>query len=156
MNLKFSVYMAVVLFVTKLSRSAEILSECRDLDKNKFPVCIKDGFTSTSVYLANDYFAKTYSEFINNITAKLGGCSTYTSIILCSLYVPRCKEAMPGPWLPCRVVCDEFVRGCGDQMDLKGLNWLKPLCSLLPTDKTDDKCFKPPNFKPSKKPPPSK
>jgi len=40
-------------------------------------------------------------------------------------------------------------------MDSSGLNWLKPLCSLLPTDKTDAKCFKPPDFKSSINPPPS-
>ena len=158
MNLIFFVYIALVFFkVMKLSKSqsAESVSECRGVDKTKFPICVKDGFTSTSVYLASDAYPKRHSKSINNIMARLGSCSNYTSIILCSLYVPRCKANMAGPWLPCREVCEEFVQGCGDQMNSNGLNWLKPLCSLLPTNEADRNCFNPPDFKPPTKPLPS-
>ena len=154
MYLKSFVFWAIVFSVAGLTRS-QMVSDCRRVDETKFPVCVKDSFTSTSVYLANDVYAKPYSKIINNIMARLGSCSKYTSVILCSLYVPRCKKNMAGPWLPCREVCEEFVRGCGDQMNTNGLNWLKPLCSLLLTNEADANCFKPSDFRPSTKPLPS-
>ena len=150
MYLKSFVFLAIVFSVIVLTRCQRV-SDCRRVDESKFPICVKDGFTSTSVFLANDFYAIPYSKIINNITEKLGSCSKYTSFILCSLYVPRCEENMAGPWLPCREVCEEFVQGCWDQMDSNGLNWLKPLCSLLPRNGTDANCLKPSDFKPSKK-----
>ena len=154
MNVKFAAYIAVVLLVIKLSKSQRRLPQCRKVDKTKFPVCVNDGFIRTSVYLANDMYG--YSVIMKKITSKLGSCSNYTSFILCSLYVPRCKEDIAKPLLPCRDVCEEFVRGCGERMDTSGLNWLKPLCSLLKTNETDPSCLRPTGFKPSDKPPLSK
>ena len=154
MNVKFAAYIAVVLLVIKLSKSQRRLPRCRKVDKNKFPDCWEDGFIRTSVYLANDMYG--YSEIMENITSKLDSCSNYTSFILCSLYLPRCEEDIAKPLLPCSDVCEEFVRECGKQMDASGLNWLKPLCSLLKTNETDPSCLRPTGFKPSPKPPPSK
>lgn len=156
MNLRMVVCMAFVLSVTKLSKSKETvqsLPKCGKTDAKRFPSCAKAGFHFTAVSLANEFLAKPYMYNFNYITAKLGNCSSYTSYILCSLYMPRCKEDMTAPWLPCQEVCMEFVRGCSDKMDLHGLNWLKPLCGLLRSKtknsgKSDD-CFEPPNFKPS-------
>ena len=153
MNVKFAAYIAVVFLVIKLSKSQK-LPQCRQVDRTKFPVCVKDGFNRTSVYLANDMYG--YSVIMDKITEKLGNCSKYTSFILCSLYLPRCEEDISKPLLPCRDVCEEFVRGCGDQMDVSGLNWLKPLCSLLKTNQNDPSCIRPTGFKPSTKPLPSK
>ena len=151
MNVNFLLQLANVLLVAKLARS-ESTSECREVDENKFPNCVTHGFTMTSEHLASKFYTETYSKIINNMTAKLNGCSKYTSYILCSLYVPRCKENMTGPLLPCREVCEEFARGCSNQMNSNGLNWLKPLCSLLPTKRKSAACFMPPDFKPLKKP----
>lgn len=149
MNVKFAAYIAVVLLVIKLSKSQRRLPQCRKVDRNKFPVCVKDGFIRTSVYLANDWYG--YSKIMEKIKSKLGSCSKYTSFILCSLYLPRCEEHIAKPLLPCRDVCEEFVRGCGERMDKSGLNWLKPLCSLLKTNETDPSCLRPTGYKPSAK-----
>ena len=148
MNLKFLVYIAFILSVTELSKSQQ--SECRDVDPKKFPACVREGFNSTIVSLVSEHYANAYSTIINNITAGLGDCSDFTNVILCSLYVPRCRTDMPNPSLPCREVCWEFVRGCGKKMDLLGLNWLKSLCSVLntTTTKNPDHCFVPLGFKP--------
>lgn len=155
MSVKFLVYAVIMCLAIPFSISQSD-RKCRPLNAKKFPNCHEAGFHSTSLYLADkSYYEERYSKIIKNITEKLGGCSNYTSYILCSLYVPRCKESMTGPWLPCRQVCDEFARGCSDQMNSEGLNWLKPLCSLLPNETNSD-CFKPPNFKPSAKPASSK
>ena len=153
--MKFLTYAVMICLIVMKSSRSQSVQKCRQLDKVKFPVCFKDGFNSTSLYLADSsFYAETYSKIIKDITGKLGDCSNYTGYILCSLYVPRCKENMPGPWLPCREVCEEFVEGCRDQMNSNGLNWLKPLCTLLPKKhrrKTDDICFMPPDFKRSTK-----
>lgn len=150
MNLNFLLQLTNVLLVAKLAIS-ESTSECRKVDENKFPNCVTHGFTMTSEHLASNFYTETYSKIINNMTAKLNGCSKYTSYILCSLYIPRCKENMLGPLLPCREVCEEFARGCSNQMNSNGLNWLKPLCSLLPSKMKSGTCFIPPDFKPLKK-----
>lgn len=152
MNLRVIVFIAFVLSVTKLSKSKETvksLPKCGKTDAKRFPSCADAGFNFTAVSLTNEFFAKPYSVIFNNIAAKLGNCSSYMSYILCSLYVPRCKEKMSGPWLPCQDVCWEFVRGCSEKMDLNGLNWLKSLCGLLPSKKSgsSDDCFEPAGFK---------
>ena len=156
MSVKFLVYAVIMCLAIPFSRSQSD-HKCRPLNAEKFPNCFNAGFHSTRLYLAdNSYYEERHSKITKNITEKLGGCSNYTSYILCSLYVPRCKESMTGPWLPCREVCEEFSRGCSDQMNSEGLNWLKPLCSLLPVNGTNSDCFEPPNFKLSAKPASSK
>ena len=153
MTLRSAAHLAVVFLVIKLSQSERDLPQCKQVDKTKFPACVKYGFTSTSVFLADDMYR--YSAIMRSISQKLGSCSNYTDFILCSLYLPRCKEDVKKPLLPCRDVCEEFVQGCSDQMDKNGMNWLKSLCSLLQveTNSTDSGCFKPVGFKPSTKSP---
>lgn len=147
MNVKFLVYAVIMCLAIPFSRSQSD-RKCRPLNKEKFPNCFEAGFHSTSLYLAdNSYYEERYSNIVKDITEKLGGCSNYTSYILCSLYVPRCQESMTVPWLPCREVCEEFARACSNQMNSNGLNWLKPLCSLLPTKGKSTTCFTPPDFK---------
>lgn len=153
MTLRFAAHLAVVFLVIKLSQSERDLPQCKQVDKAKFPACVKYGFNSTSVFLADDNYG--YSDIMKNISQKLGSCSNYADFVLCSLYLPRCKEGVKKPLLPCRDVCEEFVRDCNDQMDKKGMNWLKSLCSLLQveTNTSDSGCFKPVGFKPSTKSP---
>lgn len=151
MNLKFVVYMSLVLTVTKLSNSKQTKApKCGKTDAKKFPSCAKAGFNFTVDSISYGILANSSSDIVNEITAKLGDCSNYTSYILCSLYVPRCKEGMSEPWLPCQEVCREFVRGCGTKMDLHGLNWLKSMCWLLRSKSKNsgkpDDCFEPPGF----------
>lgn len=143
MKLQFAAYFAAVLAITQVSRSRS-LPQCREVNKERFPGCRRENFISTSVYLADDGYG--YSEIMKNITAKLEDCSKYTDFMLCSLYVPRCQEKEAKPLLPCRDVCEAFVHDCGAKMNLAGLNWLKALCGLLGTNKTDPTCFKPNGF----------
>lgn len=149
MNLKFVVCISVVLTVTKLTNSTNG-PKCGKTDAKKFPSCAEAGFNFTVDSISYGFFANSYSNIVSNITAKLGDCSSYTSHIVCSLFVPRCKEDLEEPWLPCQEVCWEFVRGCGEKMNAHGLNWMKSLCGLLPlksknSGKPDD-CFEPPGF----------
>ena len=152
MNLKFVLCISLVLTITKLSISKQTnRPKCGKTDAKKFSSCVKAGFNSTVESLTYGFFANSYKDIVNNITAKLGNCSNYTSHIVCSLYVPRCKEGMTQPWLPCQEVCLEFVRGCSETMDVHGLNWMKSLCGLLPQSKSKnggkhDECYEPPGF----------
>ena len=151
MILKFVVCISFLLTVTKLSDSKQTdRPKCVKTDAKKFPSCAKAGFNFTVESIRYGFFANSYSDIVGNITAKLSDCSSYTSHILCSLYVPRCKEDLAEPWLPCQEVCWEFVRGCGEKMDLHGLNWMKSLCGLLRSRSKNsgkpDNCFEPPGF----------
>ncbi|XP_020626149.1 uncharacterized protein LOC110063495 [Orbicella faveolata] len=151
MNLKFAVCISFVLTVIKLSNSKQTKGpKCGKIDAKMFPSCAKAGFNFTVDSITYGFFANSFKDIVNGITAKLGDCSNYTSHIVCSLYVPRCKKAMAGPWLPCQEVCWEFVRGCGEKMDVHGLNWMKSLCGLLPSKSKNsgkpDDCFEPPGF----------
>lgn len=151
MNLKFAVCISFVLTVIKLSNSKQTKGpKCGKIDAKMFPSCAKAGFNFTVDSITYGFFANSSKDIVNGITAKLGDCSSYTSHIVCSLYVPRCKKAMAGPWLPCQEVCWEFVRGCGEKMDVHGLNWMKSLCGLLPSKSKNsgkpDDCFEPPGI----------
>ena len=134
----------VVISILNLSQARKI---CAKVDRRMFPGCVDQGFDYTIRDLTHEYYAKKHSNIINSINKTLGSCSKYANIILCSLYVPRCRETRAVPWLPCRVVCDDFAKTCGDVMASTGLNWLKSLCSELPAKKED--CFVPSHYKPS-------
>ena len=151
MNFKFVLWISFVLTVTKLSNSKQTYGpKCFKTDAKKFPSCVKAGFNFTVVSITYGFFANSYKDIVNNITEKLSDCSRYTSYILCSLYVPRCKEGLAEPWLPCQEVCWEVVRGCGEKMAVHGLNWMKSLCGLLRSKSKNsgkpDDCFEPPGF----------
>ena len=151
MKVKFVLCISFVLTVTKLSNSKQTNApKCGKTDAKKFPSCVKAGFNFTVESITYGFFANSYEDIVNNITEKLGGCSSYTSYILCSLYVPRCKDDLAEPWLPCQEVCWEFVRKCDETMAVHGLNWMKSLCGLLRSKSENsgkpDDCFEPPEF----------
>ena len=76
-------------------------------------------------------------------------CSSFTSTILCSLYVPKCEEGRAKPWIPCRKVCSKFVTECDKTLRVAGLLGLfTTLCDLLPDENPQSakNCFYPSNF----------
>lgn len=76
-------------------------------------------------------------------------CSSFSSTILCSLYVPKCEEGRAKPWIPCRKVCSKFVTECVKTLRVAGLLGLfTTLCDLLPDENPQSakSCFYPSNF----------
>lgn len=83
---------------------------------------------------------------------KLYECSPYADLIICSLYLPKCVEGVRKPVLPCREVCEEFMKGCKDRIIKSTLEWIVGMCATLPksskfsTGEPEGNCFLPPNF----------
>ena len=75
-------------------------------------------------------------------------CSPYSSLILCSLFLPKCVSGSSRPMLPCRQVCLDFTDKCKAELQLVStVGMTVALCDLLPVyDKTPNKCIMPEKF----------
>ena len=75
-------------------------------------------------------------------------CSPYSSLILCSLFLPKCVSGSGRPMLPCRQVCLDFTDKCKAELQLVStVGMTVALCDLLPVyDKTPNKCIMPEKF----------
>ncbi len=75
-------------------------------------------------------------------------CSPYSSLILCSLFLPKCVPGSGTPMLPCRQVCLDFTDKCKVELQLAStLGMTIALCDLLPVyDGTPNKCIMPKKF----------
>lgn len=113
------------------------------------------GYEYTALYDYDHHFSSA-SRAVPSLVNLLGNCSEMINTMICSLFVPRCKEDIPGPYLPCRGVCYDYATKCKKSIQLKGLEWTVAMCDILP--ERDDpqtqlgyrgRCFTPPNFKDS-------
>lgn len=75
-------------------------------------------------------------------------CSPYSSLILCSLFLPKCVPGGDRPMLPCRQVCLDFTDKCKAELRLVStVGMTIALCDLLPVyDGTQNKCIIPEKF----------
>ena len=75
-------------------------------------------------------------------------CSPYSSLILCSLFLPKCVSGSGTPMLPCRQVCLDFTDKCNAELQLVStVGMTVALCDLLPVyDGTPNKCIMPEKF----------
>ena len=71
-------------------------------------------------------------------------CSANTDLMLCSLHIAQCRKDNKA-LLPCRRVCQEFVKDCGEKLSLDLLDFFVAVCHFLP--EMHD-CIEPPGFKP--------
>lgn len=124
--------------------------QCRKLDASLSKLC---GYEYTADFQLESHFNSS-RRAVYHIAHLLSNCSEYSSLIACALYLPRCEEHIPGPYLPCKRVCDEYIKDCGDRIIENGLEWSAGMCQLLPNsdDPNTDKgylgrCFEPPDFK---------
>ena len=113
------------------------------------------GYNYTVKFQQEKHFNTSYTNLISQSNI-FGNCSEYSNVIHCSIHFPRCKENLGGPYLPCKRVCDEYIKGCQEEIIQGYQEWVVGLCQLLPESDDPkmakgylDKCFEPPNFKPS-------
>lgn len=124
-------------------------STCYHLNPLLFERCINVGYNYTASFPNNINFQeKTLAYHLERDTRQFKQCSRYLDIMLCAIYVPKCVEDVNFPVLPCREVCEEFVRDCEAEVDYEKIEWIKGLCQLLPSIRKDRKCLRAANYKP--------
>ena len=112
--------------------------------------CAKAGYKYTAKFPPID--GKPYQDAKKQVLdfyiPLLQSCSPYSSLILCSLYLPKCVEGVDRPVVPCRSVCLSFVRSCMDSLRLASMGGMfTSFCDLLPKENsTPGKCLLPDNF----------
>lgn len=138
-----------VVVVCSLGVFSEI---CQRLNPSLFQRCIKAGYNYTAYFPGNTTLHEYIIAYhIDRETRQFGQCSKYLDTILCSIFVPKCVEDLYRPVLPCRRVCEDFVRDCELKVDYERLEWIKGLCRLLPSTGNQskaDECLQPANYKP--------
>ena len=76
-------------------------------------------------------------------------CSPYTSLVMCSLHLPKCEDGVPRPVFPCRSVCQKFVKDCQGYLRLASVGGMfTALCDLLPkyNSAQPQRCILPKDF----------
>ena len=142
--------MDIVCKVTLLTITIAFVS-CEQCEPVTIESCSNAGYTLTARF--PDVDGRPYQD-VHKYRLKvyiplLQTCSSLTSSILCSLYVPKCEEGRGKPWIPCRKVCSKFVAECVGTLRLAGLLGLfTTLCDLLPDESLPSakNCFYPSNF----------
>ena len=94
-------------------------------------------------------FQQIKAELLDKLIPPVEKCSPYSSLILCSLYLPKCVPGSARPMLPCRQVCLDFTEKCKTELTLAStVGMTIALCDLLPVyDGTPNKCIMPDSFK---------
>lgn len=114
--------------------------------------CANAGYTLTAKYpqTGNKPFQDVKGQLLNTLIPLLT-CSPYSSLILCSMFLPKCVPGSGRPMLPCRQVCLDFTDKCKGELHLVStMGMTTALCDLLPVyDGTPNKCIMPDNFSPS-------
>lgn len=108
--------------------------------------CANAGYNFTAKFAAN--FQSSVGKLLDKLLPHLQSCSSHSSLILCSLYLPKCINGYGRPVLPCRQVCLDFAKNCVIQLRQVSLAGMSTaLCDLLPVyDGTRDKCIMPSGF----------
>lgn len=111
--------------------------------------CANAGYEYTAQYpkLGDKSFQDVKGDLLNKLIPLLT-CSPYSSLILCSLFLPKCVSGSGRPMLPCRQVCLDFTDKCKAELQLVStVGMTVALCDLLPVyDKTPNKCIMPEKF----------
>lgn len=111
--------------------------------------CANAGYKFTARF--GKQFQDYKGQLLDTLLPLLQSCSQHSSLILCSLYLPKCIEGVGRPMLPCRQVCLDFAEKCKSQLQYASTHGMTvALCDLLPVyDGTSDKCIMPRNFQSS-------
>lgn len=111
--------------------------------------CINAGYKYTAKYpkIKGKSFQAHKGELLDVLIPPLT-CSPYSSLILCSLFLPKCVPGSGRPMLPCRQVCLDFTDKCKVELQLAStLGMTIALCDLLPVyDGNANKCIMPKKF----------
>ncbi|XP_078378814.1 uncharacterized protein LOC144661963 [Oculina patagonica] len=125
---------------------------CQRLNPSLFHRCISQGYNYTAHFPGNSTLHENIIAYhMQRESRQFGQCSEHLDTILCAIFVPKCVEDHYSPVLPCRRVCEDFVRDCETKVDYERIEWIKGLCRLLPSTgnrSNTDECFEPANYKP--------
>lgn len=151
--MKIATNSAAIFFLVVVCPPGVFSEICQRLNPSLFQRCIKAGHNYTAYFPSNTTLHENIIAYhIEREVRQFGQCSKYLDTILCSIFVPKCVEDLYSPVLPCRRVCEDFVRDCELKVDSERIEWIKGLCHLLPysiANKSDrDECFQPANYKP--------
>ena len=127
-----------------------VLTEiCQELKPSLFQRCINLGYNYTAQFPEDVALQENIiANQLERDTKHFEQCSEYLDIMMCAIFVPKCVEERNIPILPCRRICEYFVRDCEPRVEHEKLEWIKGLCRLLPASKGNDHCFEPANYKP--------
>lgn len=124
---------------------------CHPLNPSLFQRCIEVGYNYTARFPENFTFHENIiGDHLERETLQFKQCSKYLDVVMCSIFVPKCVEDHYSPILPCRRICDEFVKDCEPIVNYDKLEWIKGLCRLLPSkqdDKKSTECLEPATHK---------
>jgi len=111
--------------------------------------CTNAGYKLTAKF--GKPFQEAKGKLLDFLLPLLQSCSPHSSLILCSLFLPKCVPRIGKPMLPCRQVCLDFAKKCVNELRLASTAGMSTaLCDLLPVyDGTPNKCIMPPDFHPS-------
>ena len=123
-----------------------IAFSCMPLDSQLFSECLQAGY-NVSVFKDN-LTQSGILEFIANMHGMFKQCSSLSSLMTCSIHLPRCSTESEHPALPCKEVCGTFVEECNASLTQNGLmDVITRLCRLLPLHAANSiKCSIPHNF----------
>ncbi|PFX33908.1 frizzled-4-like [Stylophora pistillata] len=126
---------------------------CQRLNTNLFQRCIQvAGYNFTAKFPGNSTLRESIiAHNLKREVQQFGHCSQYLDTIMCAINVPKCVEENYSPVLPCRRVCEYFVRDCETKVEYEKLEWIKGLCHLLPSSENNSKgkeCYLPGNYRP--------
>ena len=111
--------------------------------------CANAGYKYIAKYskVGDKSFQDIKGELLDQLIPQLA-CSRYSSLILCSLFLPKCVSGSSRPMLPCRQVCLDFTDKCKAELQLVStVGMTIALCDLLPVyDGTPNKCIMPEKF----------
>ena len=111
--------------------------------------CANAGYKSIAQYpkVGGTSFQDSKRKLLDQLIPLLS-CSPYSSLILCSLFLPKCVPGSSVPMLPCRQVCLDFTDKCKAELQLVStVGMMIALCDLLPVyDGTSNKCIMPEKF----------
>ncbi|XP_068733125.1 uncharacterized protein [Montipora capricornis] len=120
---------------------------CHRLKLSLFQRCIKLGYNYTARFPEKLTIQESIiGNHLERDTKQFEQCSEHLDTIMCAMFVPKCVEERYGPILPCRWICEDFVRDCEPKVEFEKLEWVKGLCPLLPSSKSE--CFEPTDYKP--------
>lgn len=143
---------AIAAIFSIVSLSGVCSQICQRLNPSLFQRCIKEGYNYTAHFPSNFTLHENIIAYhMQRESRQFGQCSEYLDTILCAMFTPKCVEEHYSPVLPCRRVCEDFVRDCELKVDYERIEWVKGLCRLLPStgNRSDtDECFEPANYKP--------
>lgn len=113
-------------------------SPCQTLNSTLFADCVQAGYNVTK--LIPNTSQKELSGLIASMRSKFRNCSSLSSLMTCSVQLPRCPTST---MLPCKDMCRNFVAECqNSSSESDGLIALfRGICELFPSNK----CLSSPN-----------